>query len=99
MTEEKFDELAQRASQIEETDAIRQLEAKARVLREIQAMKDEGKALELTDEEEKMLHSFRRFRSCMRKTCETFTWQTRRAEGVQPVTETDGPERASDGRR
>jgi len=85
---EKFDELENRASRIGELDAIKMLEARARVHQEIQSMKAEGKALELSDEEERMLHSFRRFKLRMRKHGEVFTWQTRKPEGVQLVEET-----------
>jgi hypothetical protein len=64
-------------------DSLRQLEARGRVHKEIEAMKAEGKALELSDEEEKMLHSFRRFKLRMKKRVETFTWQTRVPDGVE----------------
>ena len=85
---EKYDELAQRACIAEREDIVRQFEARARVLDAIQAMKDEGKALELSDEEIKMIESFRRFRLRMRRDGEVFTWQTRRPDGVQIVQET-----------
>ncbi len=88
MQEQKFDELENRASLSSEMDAIKKLEARARVHHEIEAMKAEGKALELTEEEEKLLHSFRRFKLRMRKEGEIFTWQTRRPTGVQIVEET-----------
>jgi len=84
----KYDELEIRASQTAEIDAIRKLEARARVHHEIELMKEEGKAMVLTDEEERMLQSFRRFKLRMRKDGEVFTWQTRRPEGVQLVEET-----------
>jgi hypothetical protein len=38
-------------------------------------MKSEGKAMELTEEEERMLWSFRRFRLRTRKNGEVFGWQ------------------------
>ncbi len=85
---EKFDELESRASRIGEVDAIKMLEARARVRQEIESMKAEGKAHELSDEEERMLLSFRRFKLRMRKHGEVFTWQTRKPEGVQIVEET-----------
>lgn len=88
MQEQKFEELESRASRISESDAIRKLEARARVVREIELMKAEGKAMELTSEEEGMLRSFRRFRLRMTKVAETFTWQTRKPEGVLIVEET-----------
>ncbi len=88
MQEQKFDELEHRASNVGQLDEIRNLEARARVHQEIELMKAEGKALELSDEEERMLHSFRRFKLRMRKHGEVFTWQTRKPEGVQIVEET-----------
>ncbi len=88
MQSEKYDELESRASLSNELDAIKKLEARARVHQEIELMKTEGKALELSDEEERMLHSFRRFKLRMRKHGEVFTWQTRRVEGVQLVEDT-----------
>jgi hypothetical protein len=88
MQEQKYNELEDRASQSAEFDAIKRLEARARVHREIELMKEEGKALVLTDEEEKLLLSFRRFKLRMRKQGEVFTWQTRLPEGVQIVSET-----------
>ncbi len=69
-------------------DAIKKLEARAHVHEQIELMKAEGKAMELTDEEERMLHSFRRFKVRIRKDGEVFTWQTRKPEGVQIVEET-----------
>lgn len=51
-------------------------------------MKAEGKALELSEEEEQMLKSFRRFKLRMRKNGEVFKWQTRLPEGVQIAEET-----------
>jgi len=84
----KFEELEVRASNVAELDAIKKLEARSRVHREIELMKAEGKAMELTSEEEDMLRSFRRFKLRMRKDGEVFTWQTRRPEGVQIVQET-----------
>jgi hypothetical protein len=88
MQEQKFDELEHRASNAGQLDEIKKLEARVRVHQEIELMKAEGKALELSDEEERMLHSFRRFKLRMRKHGEVFTWQTRKPEGVQIVEET-----------
>lgn len=88
MQEQKFEELENRASLSEEMDAIKKLEARSRVHREIELMKAEGKAMELAAEEEKMLYAFRRFKLRMRKDGEVFTWQTRKPEGVQIVEET-----------
>lgn len=88
MNSEKFHELENRASLSEEMDHIKKLEARSHVQREIEAMKSEGAAFELSDEEVKMLRAFRRFKLRMRRDGETFTWQTRRPDGVQIVEET-----------
>jgi hypothetical protein len=88
MQEMKYNELETRASASEHLDAIHKLEARARVRREIELMKEEGKALVLTEEEENLLHSFRRFKLRMRKDGEVFTWQTRKPDGVQLVEDT-----------
>ena|SRR5215831_1057164 len=88
MQEMKYQELEERASRSTILDEIKKLEARTRVRDEIEQMKDEGKALVLTEEEESMLWSFRRFKLRMRKNGEVFTWQTRKPEGVQLVTDT-----------
>ena len=88
MQEQKFPELEERASRSGLLDEIRQAEAASRVHQTIEAMKAEGKAFELTEEEERMLQSFRRFKLRMKKDGEVFTWQTRRPEGVQLVEDT-----------
>ncbi len=88
MQERKFEELEDRASFFEKADDLKQLEARTRVHKEIEAMKAEGKALELSEEEENMLRSFRRFKLRMRKRVETFTWQTRVGDDVVLVKET-----------
>ena len=97
MQSEKFDELENRASLTAEADAIKKLEARSRVHREIELMKAEGKAMELSSEEEDMLHSFRRFKLRMTKDGEVFTWQTRKPEGVQIVQETANVVHPSEG--
>lgn len=88
MQERKFEELENRSIPSAELDQIKQLESRARVHQEIELMKAEGKALELSSEEEDMLHAFRRFKLRMRKDGEVFTWQARKPEGVQIVEET-----------
>lgn len=89
MQEQKYSELETRAAALAEpADAFRQLEARARVYQEIERMKAEGAALVLTDEEERMLHSFRRFKLRMKKNGEVFKWQTSVPPGVQLVEET-----------
>ncbi len=83
MQEQKYHELENRASDVPaHWDVVRQLEARVRVQQEIEAMKAEGKALVLTEEEENMLRSFRRFKLRMRKNGEVFKWQTCVPEGV-----------------
>ncbi len=88
MQEQKYNELEDRASMVEHLDEIKKLEARARIHQEIELMKEEGKALVLTEEEENLLRSFRRFKLRMRKNGEVFTWQTRLPEGVQILSET-----------
>ena len=67
MQEPRYEDLERRASDIAETDAVRRLEAKSRVHGIIEAMKEAGEAMTLSEEEEKMLWSFRRFKLRMRK--------------------------------
>lgn len=88
MNSQRFDELENRASRIGGSDELRQLEARSRVRAEIETMKATGEAYELTEEEERMLHAFRRFKLRLRKNGQVFTWQTRMPEGVQLVTDT-----------
>lgn len=88
MQSQKFEELEDRAISVGQLDEIKRLEARARIHQEIELMKAEGKAYELTEEEERMIQSFRRFKLRMRKDVEVYTWQTRRPEGVQIVQET-----------
>jgi len=87
MQEQKFEELENRASETEGVDQIRKLEARARVHQEIEAMKSEGKAFELSAEEELMLKEFRVFKLRMKKDGEVFTWQSRKPDGVHIVSE------------
>jgi uncharacterized protein YecA (UPF0149 family) len=96
MQEQKYVELEERVSlQAEEaipadmTNAmLRKLETRHRIHQEIEAMRAEGKALTLTDEEIDLLQAFRRFKLRMRKDGEIFNWQSRKPEGVQIVQET-----------
>lgn len=89
MQELRYEELENRAAfAAEPLDAVRKAEARSSIFRELQKMRAEGKALTLTEEEENLLWSFRRFKLRMRKDGEVFTWQTRRPEGVQVVGET-----------
>src|SRR5580704_11457051 len=88
MEQSKFDELEHRAASSAEMDEIKKFETHARVRSVIEEMKAEGKALELSEEEERMLHAFRRFKLRMRKDGDVFTWQTRKPEGLQLAAET-----------
>ena len=96
MNEEKYNELEERVSQLAEeaipegtkNALLRKLEQRNRIHQEIEAMRAEGKALTLTDEEIDLLRSFRRFKLRMRKSTEMFTWQVHRPEGVQIIEET-----------
>ena len=76
MQEQKFRDLEDRASLSAEIDAIKKLEARERVLAEVENMKQSGEALALSDEEIKLLQSFRRFKLRMRKNGEVFKWQS-----------------------
>ena len=89
MQEMKYSELERRASEsAAELDHIRNLETRSRVQSVIEQMRQEGKALTLSEEEERMLLSFRRFKLRMRRQGEVFTWQTRLPEGVQLAEDT-----------
>jgi len=88
MQEQKYSELEDRALLPESKDAIRNMKARSRIHQEIEAMRAEGKALTLTDEEIRLLESFRRFKIRMRKNGEVFTWQTALPNGVELVKDT-----------
>lgn len=93
MQEMKYNELTDRAADsalanAERMDFVRQMEVRSHILGEVQRMRDSGEALTLTDEEMKLLSSFRRFKLRMRKDGEIFTWQSRRPEGVQLAVQT-----------
>lgn len=92
MQTEKWDEVADRASraitnvaELSAHQALRDRAAevvKKQVAEQIHQMQKEGRAFVLTNEEERMLHSFRRFKAALRKDGEVFKWQTRRTDGV-----------------
>lgn len=90
MQEQKYNELEERVTRLAEdavpadmTNAmLRKLETRHQIHQEIEAMRAEGKALTLADEEIDLLVAFRRFKLRMRRDGETFTWQTRKPEGV-----------------
>jgi hypothetical protein len=83
-----FRELKDRASISASLDEITRLEAQTHVADVIEQLKVEGKALELSHEEEQMLRSFRRFKLRMRKNGEVFTWQIALPEDVELIKET-----------
>ena len=81
MQEQKYQELEERVTRLSE-DAIpeglanalfRKLEQRQRIHQEIEAMRSEGKAYTLTEEEISMIESFRRFKLRMRKDGEIFS--------------------------
>lgn len=88
MNSESFEELQNRAAPMSGLDHVKNLEARVRVDDIIKQMKSEGKAMELSAEEESMLWAFRRFKLRMRKDGGIFSWQTRKPEGVQLVQDT-----------
>lgn len=99
MQEQKYNELENRTTdamaeaerrsmRFAMRDQIRKLEAKALIHAQIEEMRAKGEALTLSDEEIKMLESFRRFKLRMRKDGEIFTWQSRREEGIVLASET-----------
>jgi len=91
MQEPRYTELGHRASEFlkaAQKDEVKRLEAEATVGDVIEQMKNEGKALVLSDEEEQMLRSFRKFKLRMSKNGEVFKWQTRLPEGVTLAEET-----------
>jgi hypothetical protein len=96
MQSEKFNELEDRsvremacaARAAELMDIVRQLEVRTTVCDQIEAMKAEGKALELSDEEIKLLKAFRRFKLRMRRDQEIFQWIADRPAGVEVAAET-----------
>lgn len=96
MQEQKYKELEERVTRLSEeaipdgipNSMFQKLKQRERIRQEIEAMRAEGKAFTLTDEEVSLIESFRRFKLRMRKDGEVFTFQTRRSEGVQLVEET-----------
>jgi hypothetical protein len=84
MESREFEELSERSGALLEgkmTTLARKLEARMVVEREIEAMKAEGKAHEITEEEIRMIRAFRSFKTRC-KAGDVFKWQTRPVEGV-----------------
>jgi hypothetical protein len=98
MQEPRFTELEERSRQAGLKDMFAKLEDETRVKQVIEEMKAEDKVLVLTEEEENMLRSFRRFKLRMRKHGEVFKWQTRMPEGVQIAEDTGQIVHPSEGR-
>ena len=96
MQEQQYSALEERVTRLSEAAIpadmpnalFRKLEQRQRIHQEIEAMRAEGKAYTLTEEEIAMIESFRRFKLRIRKDGDVFKFQTRRPEGVQIVEET-----------
>lgn len=76
-----------------QTEAAADMFAKAEnaersVSRKLNEMVERDEVLIMTDEEERMVRSFRRFKLRMRKDGEVFKWQTARDPGVVAATDT-----------
>lgn len=82
MQEHRYEDLERAASIAAERDELKQAEASARVRKEIKRMLARGDAFTLSEEEEQMLLSFRKFRSEMRKQSAVFTWQTTKPDSI-----------------
>lgn len=84
MNQDAYNELASKSS--EDLDRvfsqITHAQAVSVIHRQLENLKAQDKVLILSDEEERMLASFRRFKAKMRKPSEIFTWQTRQIDGV-----------------
>ncbi len=52
------------------------------IQKKVDQMTADGRAFTLTDEEERIIKSFRRFKANCKKDGEIFKWQTRRTDGV-----------------
>jgi hypothetical protein len=95
MQEQKYDELRNETAQSMSDEmfganahqrAKKALEAA--IAKQVDQMTADGRAFTLTDEEERIIKSFRRFKSNCKKDGEIFKWQTRRTEGVIEAPET-----------
>lgn len=95
MQEQKYNELRQETAR-EMSDELfgeraHQRAAKAledAIARKVAEMTADGRAFRLTDEEERIIKSFRRFKANCSKDGQVFKWQTRRSEGVIEAPET-----------
>lgn len=78
MQEEKYDELRNRSTDmLEHLFGQERAIAQQAVRSEMDKMVKSGEALRLSDEEERLLKAFRRFKGRMKKNGEVFKWQTR----------------------
>lgn len=89
MQEQKYNELREETAS-EMSDSLFGENAHQRAKRaleeaiqkKVDQMTADGRAFTLTDEEERIIKSFRRFKANCKKDGEIFKWQTRRNEGV-----------------
>jgi hypothetical protein len=89
MNAERLDLLRGRsAAELNAALAPNKIDAREIIRAEAAKMVAAGEALELSDEEERMLNAFRRFKLRMRKNGEVFKWQTRIPDGIEVVAET-----------
>ena len=81
MQEKSYDELRERAtSDLEKIFQEKRAIAEKVVSNYLEKMTATGEILKITDEEERLLQTFRRFKTSLRKDGLLFKWQTRRAE-------------------
>jgi len=81
MQEQSYGELSDRAVEKAMGRVLSKC-AETAVRGELEAMRIEDKILLISDEEERMIRSFRRFKIRMRKNGEVFKWQTVVEPGV-----------------
>lgn len=85
MNSQTLRELEERASdELQAYARIPRLSAEDVIRQQVANLKAQGKVLELSDEEERLLASFRRFKATC-KAGAVFKWQTRPVDGVIPA--------------
>ena len=84
MNQETYNEVEERSSaSLNEIYAhMGQQTARSVIHQQIENLKSVGKVLILSDEEERLLASFRRFKAACKKAGDVFKWQTRPDDGV-----------------
>lgn len=84
MNQNTYNELEQRSDEELKRafSQITQKQAESVIHRQLENLKAQDKILILTDEEERLLAAFRRFKARCRKDGMVFTWQTRREPGI-----------------